>query len=295
MHRTSLLVEIESNVDLFFRVKWPKLFFSAIGNVADFVGADPKNLVLTQNATTALNAVLKSLRLRPEDQVPSNNCVLWFIWFHALNVLFSQILINNHTYNAITNTSHATVKKYDADTLSLDFKVPIESESDIVDLYVEVVERNRSIRAAVIDHISSQSGIMFPVAKIASALHAMGVIVIVDGAHAPGQVQLGNMTQCDMYWSRFTSVHAVMSDLEELGRQGVDYYAGNLHKWLYAPRGCALLWVNPAHHGTIEPAVMSNSYGGEDFRAMFLNQVSQSLQSEEQIDNSPLKRASSDL
>jgi isopenicillin-N epimerase len=199
MHRTSLLVEIESNVDLFFRVKWPKLFFSAIGNVADFVGADPKNLVLTQNATTALNAVLKSLRLRPEDQVPSNNCVLWFIWFHALNVLFSQILINNHTYNAITNTSHATVKKYDADTLSLDFKVPIESESDIVDLYVEVVERNRSIRAAVIDHISSQSGIMFPVAKIASALHAMGVIVIVDGAHAPGQVQLGNMTQCDMY------------------------------------------------------------------------------------------------
>jgi selenocysteine lyase/cysteine desulfurase len=86
-----------------------------------------------------------------------------------------------------------------------------------------------------------------------------------------------------------------MSDLEELGRQGVDYYAGNLHKWLYAPRGCALLWVNPAHHGTIEPAVMSNSYGGEDFRAMFLNQVSQSLQSEEQIDNSPLKRASSDL
>ena len=87
-------------------------------------------------------------------------------------------MVNNFTYNAIANTALSAVRKYDADTLSLDIKVaksslckkwhnlgtlalqvPIKSESEIVEMYVEVVQRNRSIRAAVIDHISSQSAI----------------------------------------------------------------------------------------------------------------------------------------
>ena len=67
----------------------------------------------------------------------------------------------------------------------------MESEDEVVSMFVELVQRNRSIRAAVVDHISSASAILFPVAKIAKALSEMGVIVIVDGAHGPGQIKLG--------------------------------------------------------------------------------------------------------
>ena len=59
----------------------------------------------------------------------------------------------------------------------------------MVELFAEVCRRNKSIRVAVVDHISSPSGIKFPVAKIAKSLHEMGVLVAVDGAHAPGQVR----------------------------------------------------------------------------------------------------------
>lgn len=221
--------EIESNPDIFFRTRLRDMHFDTVRKAADLVGADPDNLVLCSNVTSALNDVLKSIRLKPED----------------------QILVNNFTYNAIANAAHSAVKKYDADTLSLDIKVPIESESEIVEMYVEVVQRNRSIRVAVIDHISSQSAIRFPVAKIAEALHAMGVIVIVDGAHAPGHLPL---------------------DLEDLGRRGVDFYAGNLHKWAFVPRGRGILWVKPEHRKYVEPTVISHSYGSDEFNNMFFTQ-----------------------
>ena len=77
------------------------MHFDTVRKAADLVGADPDNLVLCSNVTSALNDVLKSIRLKPED----------------------QILVNNFTYNAIANAAHSAVKKYDADTLSLDIKV----------------------------------------------------------------------------------------------------------------------------------------------------------------------------
>lgn len=122
------------------------------------------------------------------------------------------------------NAVDATVTRMDADALAVDFKVPIDSEEAMVKMFTDVCRKNKSIKVAVIDHISSQSAIMFPVAKIATALHELGVLVVVDGAHAPGQAHV---------------------DLEELGRAGVDFYSGNLHKWGFAPRGCAILWVHP--------------------------------------------------
>ena len=80
---------------------------------------------------------------------------------------------------------------------------------------------------------------MLPVAEICAAAREAGVLSIVDGAHAPGQMPL---------------------DLEALG---ADVYAGNCHKWLCAPKGAGFLWARPEHQRWIEPLVVSWGYGAE--------------------------------
>ncbi|XP_070581835.1 uncharacterized protein [Ptychodera flava] len=75
-----------------------------------------------------------------------------------------------------------------------------------------------------------------PIQELIQACHDRGVQVVIDGAHAPGQVQL---------------------NLEQLG---ADYYVGNLYKWLFAPRPSAFLWVNQKHYKTVKPLVTSHNY-----------------------------------
>jgi len=212
--RSRLLDMIETHPNRWFQHTVRPLYDEASEEVAQFVGADPKNIVFVQNATTAINTVLKGLVLGPED----------------------FILSNSHTYNACKQAIASTVKRFGADTLQLDLRFPIRSEAELVEQVVEICKRNTGIRLAIIDHISSPSAIVFPITAIAKELHKLGVLILVDGAHAPGQLEL---------------------DLENLG---VDFYTGNLHKWCYCPRGCAFLWVSPKFRDSIEPLVTSHAY-----------------------------------
>ena len=85
-------------------------------------------------------------------------------------------------------------------------------------------------RLLVLDHIASPTGLIFPVKRLAALARARGVRVLVDGAHAPGQLAL---------------------DIPSLG---VDWYAGNCHKWLFAPKGCGFLWARRERAGGHPPA-----------------------------------------
>jgi len=212
--RVRLLHQAEAHPDRWFRQTVRPLYDAAVADVAKFVGADPNNLVFVQNATTAVNTVVKNLSLGPED----------------------IILTNSHSYNACSNAIESAIKRCNADTLSLDLRFPIRSEDEVVEQVVEVCKRNTGVRLAMIDHISSPSAIVFPIAKLAKELHKLGVLLLVDGAHAPGQLEL---------------------DLENLG---ADFYTGNLHKWCFAPRGSAFLWVAPALRNSLEPLVTSHLY-----------------------------------
>jgi isopenicillin-N epimerase len=84
-----------------------------------------------------------------------------------------------------------------------------------------------------VDHIASESAQLLPLAEIAAALHAKGVLVLADGAHAPGAIAL---------------------DVPSLG---VDWYAANLHKWCHAPRSCAFLWAAPERQKGLHPTTIS--------------------------------------
>jgi isopenicillin-N epimerase len=88
-------------------------------------------------------------------------------------------------------------------------------------------------RLLCIDQITSPTAILFPVAEIARQARARGIRVAVDGAHVPGQIAV---------------------DVPALG---VDYWTGNLHKWCFAAKGTAILWVAPEHQERTRPAVTS--------------------------------------
>jgi len=223
--RFRLLRKTELNPDRWFRSELKELYDKNLNTLAEFVGANPNNLVFVENATTAVNTIVKNLILEPED----------------------IILLNSHTYGACAKAVDSAVRKCGADIISLDIMLPIRSEDQLLEQMVETCKRNVGIRLAIIDHISSPSAIVFPVQKIIRELHKLGVLVLVDGAHAPGQIEL---------------------NLEELG---ADFYTGNLHKWCFAPRGSAFLWVHPKHRNGVQPLVTSHNYL-MDFKEQFFFQ-----------------------
>jgi len=223
--RQELLCLMDQCPDKWFRGDLKALYDENIEALAEFVGADPKNIAFVMNTTTGVNTVLKNLLLEPED----------------------ILLLNSHTYGACAKTVDCTVKRAGADIMSIDIILPIRSDQQLVDQLVEVCKRHAGIRLVIIDHISSPSAIVFPVEKIIRELHKLGVLVLVDGAHAPGQLEL---------------------NLEKLG---ADFYTGNLHKWCFAPRGSAFLWVNKKHRDSIQPLVTSHNYQ-QDFTLQFFFQ-----------------------
>ena len=169
----------------------------ARGALAGFVGARADDLVFVPNATSGLNAVIRSLPLEPGDEV----------------------LTTAHEYGAITRTwefAGATLVVCEPDALAS-----------------RIGSRTRAVS---VSHVTSPTALVLPVEKICAAARSKGVLSVVDGAHAPGQLSL---------------------HLETLG---ADVYAGNCHKWLCAPKGAGFLWARPEHHAWIEPLVVSWGY-----------------------------------
>ncbi|XP_070532231.1 uncharacterized protein [Ptychodera flava] len=214
--RDSFLKEEEECPDNFIRRQKQIYYTEALQAVADFVGAKTENLVFVRNTTTGINSVMKSMKLKSGDMV----------------------LINDLTHDSITKTTFDVCDNSGNDLkyIIADIKFPIHGKDEVIQKYTDILEANPSIRVAIIDHITSATAVMMPIKELIQVCHDRGVQVVIDGAHAPGQVQL---------------------NLEELG---ADYYVGNLHKWMCAPRGSALLWVHPKHNKTLKPLVTSHNY-----------------------------------
>src|SRR5262249_12292404 len=99
-------------------------------------------------------------------------------------------------------------------------------------------------KLAIFDHIASHSALLLPAAALTQLAHEAGAKVMIDGAHAPGQIAL---------------------DVPALG---ADWYVGNLHKWYFAPRSCGFLWARPAMQKLTHPLAISHGYGN-GFRTEF--------------------------
>ena len=177
--------------------------------VGAFLGAKGDDLVFVDNATAGINAVLRSLTFDPGD----------------------EILITDLGYGAIANAATYVARAHGAVVRVVSLPFPISDPGAALEAVVNALtERTRIL---IVDHITSETALVLPLAEIAARCRAKGVPVLVDGAHAPGAIAL---------------------DIPALG---VDWYTGNLHKWAWSPRSCGVLWCAPARQPALHPPVIS--------------------------------------
>jgi isopenicillin-N epimerase len=210
--QAALRTQMESEPVRFFMREYPALLNSSRQILARLISADPANLVFVNNATAGVNAVLRSLVFKPED----------------------EILVTNHGYNACLNVARYVAERSGARVVEANLPLPVESPQAIIDaIMASVTPRTR---IALIDHITSATAVILPIAAIVDELQQRGVDVLVDGAHAPGMQPI------------------------DLGRMNPAYYTGNCHKWLCAPKGAGFLYVRPDRQPGIQPPVISHGY-----------------------------------
>jgi isopenicillin-N epimerase len=144
----------------------PGLLARARAELGAFVGADPDDLAFVANATSAVNAVLRSLRFEPGD----------------------ELLTDDHEYNATINVLRHVAERDGARVVVARIPFPVASEEAVVDALLGAVTART--RLALVSHVTSPSALVFPIERIVAELAARGIETLVDGAHAPGMVPL---------------------------------------------------------------------------------------------------------
>lgn len=205
--------EMEREPVRFFMDALPQLAKMARERLAEIVRAEPDDLAFVPNATTAVNTVLRSLDFSPGD----------------------ELVTTDHAYGACRNALEFVAERAGAKVVEAKVPFPLSSPHEVTDAILDVVTDRT--RLALIDHITSPTALVWPIEDIVDALDDRGVDVLVDGAHAPGQVRL---------------------EVESLGAA---YYTGNCHKWLCAPKGAAFLHVRRDRQERIRPLNISHGAG----------------------------------
>lgn len=213
--QAQLRERLEAQPVRFLQRELEPLLDAARAELAAFLHCEADDLVFVQNATAGVNAVVRSLDLKPGD----------------------ELLTTNHDYNACRNVLIEAARRSGATVVVAQVPFPLADDGEVFDAIMDAVTERT--RFAMIDHVTSPTALVFPVGRIVRALEQRGVEVLVDGAHAPGSVPL--------------NLQSVLPH----------YYTGNLHKWVFAPKGAGFLWVRRDQHRVVRPPIVSH---GENTR-----------------------------
>jgi isopenicillin-N epimerase len=204
-----ILDEIEKNPMDFLSHKIRPQWHQAANRIANRFSCQPNSVAIVDNATDGVEAVLHSLSLKPDD----------------------EILTTSMTYGAVAMAAQYIAAKQGARVTVAELRFPDPEPEQCLEAIAQTITSRTKI--AILDHITSSTALLMPLKEMIDACRARGVPVLVDGAHAPGQVAL---------------------DLRTLK---ADWYIGNLHKWYFVPRGCGFLWAASGQENRLMPNVLS--------------------------------------
>lgn len=181
-------------------------------SLAAYLNVKPDDLVYFPNPTTAFNMVARSLKLSEGDEV----------------------LASDHEYGAIDRTWKFVTTRSGSEYFQHPVGLPVKPPDVFVEEFLNRITPKTKV--IFLSHITSATALRLPVEPIIAQAKRMGIMTIIDGAHAPGQIPL---------------------DLSSLG---ADVYIGACHKWMCAPKGAAYVYVSSAYQEKMEPLVVSWGY-----------------------------------
>ena len=207
--------QLERQPVRFLVTELPDLLVEARTVLADYVGATVDDVAFIPNATFGVNLIARSLILGPGDEV----------------------LTTDHEYGACDNVWSFLSQKQGFTYKKQPISLPVQPAEAIVEQFWQgVTEQTKVI---FISHVSSATAVQFPIEQICARARRAGILTIVDGAHAVGQIPL------DM---------AVI---------GADFYLSNAHKWLCSPKGSAFIYARREKQHLLEPLVVSWGWGDD--------------------------------
>jgi isopenicillin-N epimerase len=206
---------LESQPVQFFQHDLPGLMRDTRSALGAYLNVDPDDLALVTNATYGVNIVSRSLLLRPGDEV----------------------LTTDQEYGSCENAWKFACRKTGASFINYPVRLPAGSMEEVADEFWKGVTPNTKV--IYLSHITSPTAMRLPIEEICRRARQNGILTLIDGAHAPGQIPL------------------------DLASVGADFYSGNCHKWMLCPKGAGFLYSRPEVQHLVQPLVVSWAYEPE--------------------------------
>ena len=209
-------IQLETQPVQFLTDKLYEALRNSRESLAAFLGCKHDEILFFQNPTTAISNIIYNLNLNPEDEV----------------------LMTDHEYGALVRAWTAWGLRNKVKIRNAKIQLPLESKSKFFDDVLKKISSRTKV--LFLSHITSPTGLVFPIKEIVDFAKQEKIITIIDGAHAPGHIDL--------------NIHKL----------GCDFYTGALHKWMCGPKGTSFLYVKKEHQNWIKPVVYSWGKNGDD-------------------------------
>ncbi len=193
----------------------------------------------------------EELGARPDDLVGVTNAT------EGLNIVAQslkfepgdEILTSDHEYGALEKTWELVSNRTGAKVIEVEIPLPLVSEPAFSKVIIDAMTERTKV--LFLSHGTSPTALVFPIKRVVDEARARGIITVIDGAHVPSLIDLN------------------LNDLD------ADFYAGNCHKWMMAPKGSAFLWARRDVQTMLEPLVISHGWipqsGGPEQKGPFGN------------------------
>lgn len=205
-------LELEQEPVQFITVNGLQYLKTSREALGKYLNCNSEDLVYVTNPSYAVNIIAKSINLKEGDEV----------------------LTTNLEYGACDKTWNYYCKKVAAKYIRQPINFPLTTKEQFVEDFFKGLSSKTKL--VFISHITSTTGLRLPIEEILVKAKALGLLTFVDGAHAPGQIDVN------------------LSTLQ------ADIYTGACHKWMMTPKGSSFLYVKKELQHLFDPLIVSWGY-----------------------------------